>query len=83
MEKQVSLYEAWDDFFEYAKEEFKRVPNEIYVAENDRRGRRITPAGTVVTLGHKRAARLFEKYRPGHYTLVVPEPYFITKISIR
>lgn len=79
--QEFSPTEAWDDFYTWAKATHKRMPGEVAVAECTRRGNVRTKRGKVSSLGVVRISRLLEKYRPGHYTLVVPEPYFITKKS--
>lgn len=75
--QEFSPTDAWDDFYSWFREGRTRIPGDVAVAECARRGKVRTKRGNVSALGVDRISRLLEKYRPGHYRLVVPPPYFV------
>jgi hypothetical protein len=76
MEKRLSPYEAWEDFWKNALPE--KITNELYVADRAFRGVAKKPDGKPIRLGEKRIVRLIKKYAPGRYEYVLPRAgYFV------
>lgn len=68
MERELLPNLAWMDFIVWSHDHFRveknqAVPHEINQAHYAYQGKRKYP------LGVRRMARLFEKYRPGHYRM--------------
>ncbi len=69
----MTLHDAWDDFYTRVDADLKpgghfsgRIPNDIKQADYHRHGKMKGK-----NLGPKRAQKLFDRYYPGEYEIVV------------